>query len=228
MNYTGRGKRGDQMLARPDHVATIEGTRLLSLKDARAKLAGKDDATLGWLLDWTGTYLTKAHDGLGRRGPVCPFTPQAIRIDTIRVAVSQHSGGDGEAVERLVRTCFDELDGISCAPGLEQFRAIVLAFPNCTSPAGVEMLKRVQSRLSPLSLVRSRMIGLFHPNHDAKGAWNGEFRPLQAPVPMIVVRLLVEQDAPFAARNLRLLGLYLLKFRWAGVRRLHAYWAGSA
>jgi hypothetical protein len=204
------------------------GSALMSLGQARASATAGRDATLAWLVEWTANYLTRNIEKLGRRRPVCPFTPQAIRLDTIRLGVSETEPGQRDAVLDLVRDAFDELDAIPCAPGMEQFRAVVLAFPRCRSPEGVEMLKGIQSRLAGLSLRRSRMIGLFYPNHPSKGAWNADFRPLDAPVPMMVVRQLVEHDAPFALRNPRLLALYLYRFRGAGLRRLHAYMTGKA
>lgn len=216
------------VLALQAEAVPRDGAGLMSLGQARTIAAAGRDATLAWLADWTANYLTRNIEKLGRRGPVCPFTPQAIKLDTIRLGVSDIEPGGRDAALALVRGAFDELDAIACAPGMEQFRAVVLAFPKCCAPEGVEMLKEIQSRLAGLSLRRSRMIGLFYPEHPSKGAWNPDFRPLDAPVPMMVVRQLVEHDAPFALRNPRLLALYLFRFRGAGLRRLHAYLAGRA
>ncbi len=49
------------------------------------------------------------------------------------------------------------------------------------------------------------MIGFMHATNDAPGLWNQDFRPLRAPLPVLAIRHLVEQDAPFAARHKLLL-----------------------
>jgi hypothetical protein len=64
------------------------------------------------------------------------------------------------------------------------------------------------------------MIGLFEPNSEAEGLLNRDFRPLRAPVPVLAIRTLVEQDAPFVVRNPLLVPVYLAKFPIAGLARL--------
>lgn len=207
------------MLDRPTLV-----TRADLLTMAEAHTAAATDVSLATLLDWTETYLMAGHKDLGRTGAVCPFTKQAAKIDTVRLGICEAHPDDEESAFSTVRAAFAELEKIPCKPGMEHFRTVIYGFPNCASEAGIAMLRRVQKRNKFYSLSRFRMIGFMHAANEAPGLWNPDFRPLRAPMPVLAVRHLVEQDAPFAARHPLLMLPYLLKFRLGGLQRLRACW----
>lgn len=200
--------------------APAAADRLLSLSQARAA-AG--DGPLGALLAWVETYLMRGHAELGRTGAVCPFTRQAARLDTARLAISDAGPGDEEAAFALIRRSFAALESIPCQPGMAHFRTVIIGFPACADADGVAMLQRVQTRHKFYSLARGRMIGMMHAGSEAPGLWNPGFRPLRAPLPVLAIRHMVEQDAPFAARHPLLLAPYLFRFPLAGARRLIAH-----
>lgn len=185
--------------------------------------AWADDVDMTTLRGWVESYLMLGHADLGRTGAVCPFTKQAARIDTVRLAISRAGAADEEEAFKLIRGGFTELDAIPCKPGMEHFRTIIVGFPECADAAGMAMLERVQRRHKFYSLSRFRMIGYMFANNDAPGLWNPDFRPLRAPMPVLAIRHLVEQDAPFAARHPLLMVPFLLKFRLAGLRRLQEF-----
>lgn len=197
----------------------------LTIAAARSGVWAEDGAMVR-LLSWVESYLMQGHPDLGRTGAVCPFTKQAARLDTVRVAISHASAADEEEAFALIRACFGELEQISCKPGMEHFRTIIVGFPDCAGAEGVAMLQRVQARHKFYSLGRFRMIGMMHDASDAPGLWNPDFRPLRSTMPVLAIRHLVEQDAPFAALHPFLIPPYLLKFRLTGARRLIAYWRG--
>jgi hypothetical protein len=64
------------------------------------------------------------------------------------------------------------------------------------------------------------MFALFEPNSEGKGLLNPEFRPLRSPLPLLAIRMLVENDAPFVLRNPLLAPIYLLKFPLTGPRKI--------
>lgn len=195
---------------------------LLTFAQARAEIAAapRAQAALTELVAWLETYLMREHPELGRTGAVCPFTRQAARLDTVRLAICTAGAGEAERVFGLVRASFTALDDISCPPGMAHFRTVIISFPNCADPAGIAMLQRVQKGHRFYSLGRGRMIGLMHADSAAAGLWNADFRPLRSPLPILAIRHLVEHDAPFAARHPLLLLPYLARFRLAGARRL--------
>lgn len=212
------------MLDRP--VSRPAQAVLRTMTDARADAAS--DAAMATLVGWVESYLMRDHADLGRTGAVCPFTKQASKIDTVRLAISEAGAADEEEAFALIRRSFGELEKIPCKPGMAHFRTVIVGFPNCADAEGIEMLQRVQKRHKFYSLSRFRMIGYMHARNDAPGLWNPDFRPLRAPLPVLAIRHLVEQDAPFAARHPLLMAPYLLKFRLAGAKRLLAYRRAAA
>ncbi|WID94326.1 hypothetical protein QO058_15790 [Bosea vestrisii] len=207
-----------------DKVARTGEARdaLLTFAQAHADIAAEPqtNAALATLLNWVESYLMREHLDLGRTGAVCPFTRQAARIDTARVAICTAGQEEEERAFTLIRSCFGALDAIPCKPGMAHFRTVIVGFPGCADERGVDMLQRVQKRHKVYSLARGRMIGLMHETSEAPGLWNRDFRPLRAPLPVLAIRHMVEHDAPFAARHPLLLVPYLAKFRLAGTKRL--------
>lgn len=197
---------------------------LLTFSEARARNSGIGGSeALAVLVGWVEGYLMNANVALGRTGAVCPFTRQAARINTARLAICEVGAGDEVAAFHLIRACFRALEKIPAKTGMAHFRTVIVGFPNCADADGVAMLQRVQGRHKFYSLARNRMIGLMHPESDAPGLWNAEFRPLRAPLPVLAIRHMVEQDAPFAVRHPLLLAPYLMRFPLAGAKRLIAH-----
>lgn len=207
------------MLDKITAAHALSGAPRLTIAESRQNGWADDDA-MTLLRSWVETYLMRGHDDLGRTGAVCPFTKQAARLDTVRLSISRATPDDEEEAFSLIRTSFAELEQIPCKPGMEHFRTIIIGFPDCSSADGFAMLQRVQKRHKFYSLARFRMIGYMFATSDAPGLWNPDFRPLRAPLPVLAIRHLVEQDAPFAARHPLLAVPYLIKFRLAGLQKL--------
>jgi hypothetical protein len=169
---------------------------------------------------WVRTYLMRPHADLGRSGDVCPFTAGAARLDTVRIGVSGAAAGDDATILAIMNEAVRALDAIPCARLMRMFRTIIIGFPNCVDDAGLRVLKRVQNRLRPHSIFRGKMIGFFEPASGDKGLINSAFRPMRSPLPLLAVRSLVEQDAPFVVRNPLLTPIYLAKFPRRGWHRL--------
>lgn len=214
------------MLEKANRVDAISAAPRLTMAEARAGLWA-DDAAMRTLVGWTETYLMRGHPDLGRAGAVCPFTKQAAKLDTVRVAVSHATEDDEDETFALIRRTFAELEAVPCRPGMEHFRTIIIGFPDCASDAGRAMLARVQQRHKFYALSRFRMIGYMYADNPAPGLWNPDFRPLRAPMPVLAIRHLVEQDAPFALRHPLLLVPYLIKFRLTGALTLWKSWRGK-
>lgn len=199
----------------------------LPMAAARASFEGGDAPAMETLVGWIESYLMQGHAELGRTGAVCPFTKQAARLDAVRLAISPAGAGDEDGAFALVRQAFSELNTIACKPGMAHFRTVIIGFPGCNDAAGVAMLKRVQRAHRFYSLARGRMIGLMHGTSEDKGLWNADFRPLRAPIPVLAIRHMVEQDAPFAALHPALTVAYLAHFPFKGARRLAGHWRGE-
>jgi hypothetical protein len=174
------------------------------------------------LAQWVRSYLMRPHADLGRAGDVCPFTAQASRLDTIRIGVSDAGAGDAAQILRTMESAITAFENIPCARSMRHFRTAIVGFPHCAGQEGARVLKQVQNRLRPHSIFGGKMVGFFEPNSEDRGLINPDFRPLRAPIPLLAIRLLVENDAPFVLRNPLLAPIYLAKFPLKGSRRLVA------
>jgi hypothetical protein len=208
-------------------VTAAASGALLSFAEAKAR-SGAAEPALATLLGWVEDYLMRGHADLGRTGAVCPFTRQAARLDTVRLAICEAGPADEEAALALIRESFRALEAIPARPGMAHFRTVIIGFPASAGADGVAMLKRVQKRHKFYSLARNRMIGLMYAESDAPGLWNPDFRPLRAPLPVLAIRHMVEHDAPFAARHPLLLLPYLARFPLVGAKRLIAHLRAGA
>lgn len=151
----------------------------------------------GWLIN----FLAKPHPDLGRSGPVCPFLPRALQLQTIEMAVIRTQNlSDLNQIEEIVkhhRDVFLELE--PCTGELALYKSILLLFPDL-SKADFPVIDQIQQRLKPFFVKEGLMIGEFHQQNESGGLHNPDFRPLQSPVPMLAIRFMVESDLPFLDR----------------------------
>ena len=174
---------------------------------------------------WVTSYLMSSHPELGRPGEVCPFTSRAYQLDTIRIGVSFAQSSDGTVIGQTMRDCLRQFASIACDETTTQFRTVIVGFPNLTDQEGVAALRAAQRRLTLRCLWDGLMIGRFHPAAEDEGLWNPDFRPMRAPIPLLAVRHLVRNDAPFALRHPALLASYLCRYAAAAPRHLSANFA---
>jgi hypothetical protein len=170
------------------------------------------------IANWVRCYLMRPHPKLGRPGAVCPFTSAAARLDAIRVGSSQ--ADTQEAVDRTMRQALAAFEAIECPKAQRHLRAVIVGFPNCAGEDGRAVLKNARNRLRLASILGGKMFALFEPRSGDKGLLNPEFRPMQSPLPLLAIRMLVENDAPFVLRNPLLAPIYLLKFPLTGPRKI--------
>ncbi len=167
---------------------------------------------------WVRSYLMRPHPQLGRSGAVCPYTSQSAKLDLARIGVSD--AHDEKAVFAVMREAIRAFEVLDAPTRMKFLRTVIVGFPNCGGAEGRATLKRVQNRLRSESIVKAKMIGLFEPDAPDQGLLNPDFRPLRSPVPLLAIRSLVENDAPFVLRNIRLLPIYLFKFPFTGPGKL--------
>jgi len=170
------------------------------------------------IADWVRSYLMRPHPKLGRPGAVCPFTSAAARLDAVRVGSS--AARTEEAVDRTMRQALAAFEAIECPKLQRHLRTTIVGFPNCADEDGRALLKNARNRLRLESILRGKMFALFEPNSGDKGLLNPEFRPLRSPLPLLAIRVLVENDAPFVLRNPLLAPIYLVKFPLTGPRKI--------
>lgn len=204
----------------PRTAASTPGADPLLLRPLTAfpEVSAPDGDIAQRIAYWVRSYLMRPHPDLGRAGAVCPYTPIAAKLGLARIGVS--AARDERAVFAVMRQAIAAFEALETSRAQKPFRTVLVGFPNCGGAEGRATLKRVQNRLRGESTRRGKMIGLFEPEAPDPGLINPDFRPLRSPIPLLAIRMLVENDAPFVLRNLRLLPIYLLKFPFAGPGKL--------
>jgi hypothetical protein len=207
-----------------------DGIALVSprqLADSAFASALRPDALPAYQLiaEWITSYLMRSHPDLGRSGEVCPFTSRAHRLDTIRIGVSLASSGDVAAMKQTMDECLRQFSSIACDESTKLLRTVIVGFPNLTGDDGLAALKAGQGHVKWRCLWDGLMVGRFHPRSDDRGLWNRDFRPMRSPMPLLAIRHLVRNDAPFALRNPPLFARYLCRYSLAAPKQLLANFA---
>ncbi|WP_280397877.1 DUF6875 domain-containing protein [Nocardia carnea] len=161
--------------------------------DAARWTAEHPDAAV--LVRWIADYLGRPHPELGRAGPVCPFVRQTADHHALWAAVVR--GGDDLTAEQISATVLDahELYNRLRAGDSDNRRlTTVTVFPGLTRHDRIDAVHR---RHKTAVVHDGLMLGQFYPGCRVPGLWNAEFRPLDAPLPMLVIRPMMTTDYPF-------------------------------
>src|SRR5262249_38510729 len=141
----------------------------------------------------------------------------------IRIGVSTATSAHTASIKRDMHECFRQFALIPAAKSMQHFRTIIVGFPGINDAEGLECLANVQARLKYRCLLRGLMIGRFYAGSNDSGLRNPDFRPLRSPIPLLAIREVVENDAPFAMRHPLLVPAYFWKFPFAAPKRLFAH-----
>jgi kynurenine 3-monooxygenase len=160
------------------------------------------DSPLAASVEWVRTFLARPHPDVGRPGPVCPFAPAALALDTIWLAQIDDSSPDPARLAEVLaqyRDVFAEIEPRTGPSAIN--KTIMVVFPNMTADAAA-LVDDVQRELKPSFVELGLMLGEFHARNETPGLRNADFRPLRSPVPMLVMRQMVETDLPFLRRSI--------------------------
>ncbi|MBW4675655.1 MAG: hypothetical protein KME52_17010 [Desmonostoc geniculatum HA4340-LM1] len=182
----------------------------------------REDEDLPYLIEimeWVKNFLGRPHPQLGRPGAVCPFVPHSLRTNNTRLAVIHTKDLYPEQIENIVRRYRDiflEMDVKE--QELKTSKAFLLIFPDIHIDEAPKLIDNVQQKLKPLFVESGLMIGEFHKRNESFGLHNPNFRPLRSPIPLLVIRFMVEADLPFLQNpadphlRIRYLEAYLKRF----------------
>lgn len=157
---------------------------------------------LATIVEWIRTFLAQPHPDVGRSGPVCPFTPPALAMDTIWLTEVADRNPDSTHLAGIVeqaRERFLEIEPREGAAAMN--KAMLIVLPHLDGDAAA-LVDEVQKRLKPAFVDQGLMLGEFHARNESPGLRNPEFRPLRSPVPMLAIRHMVETDLPFLKRGI--------------------------
>ena len=184
----------------PAVLASDEGPRLMRASDVERELDA--DAPLARTVAWVREFLARPHPELGRTGPVCPFTPAALSLDTIWLAEVPEDDPDPDRIRAIINDYRERFLEIEPRTGNAAInKAFMVVFPNL-GEHGAQMIDAVQAELKPRFVAVGLMLGEFHAANESPGLRNPDFRPLRSPLPMLAIRNMVESDLPFLRRTI--------------------------
>lgn len=190
------------MPAEAQDETAAEGSQCRLLRGSDVERGLPAHAPLAVTLQWVRDFLARPHPDVGRAGPVCPFTPTALALDTIWLTEVDDPSPDRDVIVELIsqyRDRFLEIEPRFGSAALN--KTILVVFPTLGSGAAT-LLDDVQGELKASFVELGLMLGEFHSENESPGLRNPDFRPLRSPVPMLAIRHMVESDLPFLRRTL--------------------------
>ena len=164
----------------------------------RIDQVGADDPIAATVNRWMRTYLSRPHPRLGREGPVCPYVPLALEQHAVWMTTIRSRGLDQAEIASVVADYREVFLGLGPAGGLDdELKTLLLLFPDVQREEAPVVIDGVQSHLKPHFVDAGLMLGQFHDMNIAPGIHNPAFHPLRSPIPMLVIRFMVELDLPF-------------------------------
>lgn len=177
------------------------------------------------IAQWALEYLCKGSENLGRAGPVCPWTRPAIDLDTFWLCSMPQSDAHDPTLNCNVASLAERFATLVPQSGPKtQFKTIVVVLPNLTHGSDVELIHQA---LKPHFLRNGLMLGEFHATCTKHGLHAHQFLPLRSPLPLLVVREMIEFDIFFLAENIDFAELYLKRHGTRGLRFIHRILQGG-
>ncbi|MFB8005010.1 DUF6875 domain-containing protein [Nocardia sp. NPDC056000] len=179
------------------------------------------------LLRWMTEHLPRPHPELGRTGPVCPFVRSSAAHQLIWAG--SVDGGDALTRDRLylaIDDAFEVYHGLLREnPAQARRLTLVTTFPGLTR---YDLIDAVHLARKSEAVADGLMLGQFYPGCTVPGLWNRHFHPLDAPVPMLVLRPMMSTDYPFLVSRTEWLYAYFTQLapnlpralRWSIAERM--------
>jgi hypothetical protein len=192
---------------------------LLQLADLNAEsekqipIVKENSEALRQIVTWIESFLSNPHPQLGRTGDVCPYTKSSMKKEYLWLTVCR---GKALSVEDVYTRVLKYRDWfLEITPSNEKeslFKTIIMIFPDIELEDVPRIIDVVQQQLKPKFVAEGLMIGQFHPHCPEPGLHNLDFRPLQAPVPSLVMRHMVRSDFPFLEKDEKFISSYINVF----------------
>lgn len=159
-------------------------------------------AVIMTVVSWIRNFIAKPNPLVGRQGAVCPFMARALNSGSIFFKSVDITSPDDISVDELIKEHAQIFFNTEPTQGKARLnKAIVLVFPHLQKSAAETVIEETQHRLKPFFVERGLMLGEFHQNHQGEGIHNKDFRPLQSPVPLLIIRHLIPSDLIFLNRK---------------------------
>ncbi len=189
-----------------DFVMTPTGYRaqLHTADEVRALNPGGSNDLLIETVDWCEYFLGRPSSLVGRSGNVCPFVPEAMMRGSLKFAVIRLTNRGVAAMSEIegVVTAFREhFVAYEKALGkIDIFGSWVMIYPDISPDEATQVIDPPQRKMKPSFVKEGLMVGEFHPYSRSPGLRSEAFRPLRSPIPLLVIRHMVESDIDFLSR----------------------------
>lgn len=185
-------------------------------------LAESDRDALRAVADWVETFVVRPHAELGRAGPVCPFTPQAIDHGTLWLAAERSAGLGTPGLIELIRGYQRALLGNAPVDGEAAVnKSVVIVFTDLPAAQASGFFAGALEQIAVPSYVDDGLVmGPFYEGNEGTAIYNPGFRPFQSPVPLLLIRRAVVSDWKFFLNNETWFNLWSRRFGEAGVKAL--------
>jgi hypothetical protein len=199
----------------------------LRLYRADALLAGEvsedlepeEQRALTEIANWLDGFVSKPHPALGRSGEVCPWTRRTL--DLGKLLLTPISSTDPVAADAIVLALLEQFASTEPTDGMDSsFRSIVAVFHRLDPAVTESFIVGLHARLKPAFLGRGLMLGEFYQTCEKPGLRNTLFRPLRSPLPLLVIRSMVEVDIEFLIDQNEFVEAYLKIHGGRGAERL--------
>jgi hypothetical protein len=189
-----------------DFVTLPGGGRadLYNADEVRALGRGRSNDLLIETADWCEHFLGRPSSLVGRTGNVCPFVPESMMRGSLKFSVItlKSRGEDRKAEIAEIVGAFREhfLENEKAQGKIDIFGSWVMLYPDVSGDEATDIIDPPQREMKPSFVKEGLMLGEFHPISRSPGLRNPGFRPLRSPLPMLVIRHMVESDIDFLSR----------------------------
>ncbi|WP_327141433.1 DUF6875 domain-containing protein [Nocardia sp. NBC_01327] len=191
-------------------IGPRSGLQWVSLGDSGSSCPAAR-STVAAFRSWAESFLTQPSEDLGRDGPVCPYVRPSMRRDLLWLAQVPAAEPQPLWLHAIIEDALEVYPELPTGNGnsTSVLRALITVFPNLTD---LSLIDEMHVEFKTRFVERGAMLGQFYPGCDQPGLWNKDFRPLDAPMPMLVVRSMMTTDFPFLLDRPEWMNAYVRKF----------------
>jgi hypothetical protein len=149
--------------------------------------------------EWLNEYVSRPNAELGRKGPVCPFIPPAMRADAVDYVFRYDLEGDsGEDLFSQILGEFEDFDKTAepVSPSRTSLASRLVVLPKSDASTWLA-IDHIYESLKDAAVARGLMVAQFHPNCDVRAARNEAFRVARSPIAAIAIRRMAPHDILF-------------------------------
>ncbi|MEQ1963847.1 DUF6875 domain-containing protein [Xenorhabdus khoisanae] len=173
--------------------------------------------TLKRTAQWCIDYLCNPHPELGRSGVVCPYSPISMKKETFWLTEIKTKGRTEEEIKQdIIKLSYLFHEQEPRTGEATQFKTIVSIWDDIYPE---EDIARLHYEMKPIFLRAGLMLGEFFSSCEKRGLRNSSFYPLRSPIPLLVVREMLDFDIAFLSDSIEYVKEYIYKY---GDRGLHA------